>query len=158
VKKARTIKKWTHFYENTELYQMTNSQLGELYHFALQSRQPSDGEFDAWLNVLGGYAMPDVDAAIRRWQSDTEIEEYTQKPRGARMPTATELKRSIELFDRAHSERFIPCGECEEGWIRVYAGFTSGGNPVDPKIGAVRRCSCFTAWKLAKLAGKKAMP
>jgi hypothetical protein len=41
---------------------------------------------------------------------------------------------------------FVPCGQCEEGWIRVYEGKMVGGKPIDPRYGALRRCDCFLRW------------
>lgn len=126
---------------------MIKSALVEMYNRTIQTynREPKDGEFDAWMNVIGSYKYSDVDAALRRWQHDTTLEEYTNRPRGSRMPSATELKASIEAFDRGQTRKFVPCGKdgCEDGWIRVYSGITAGGNQVDPKIGAVKRCQCF---------------
>lgn len=128
--------------------------LGELYNRMLQTynRDPKDGEFDAWMNVLGGFGYPDIDAALRRWQNIGDIEDFTQKPKGARMPAAIELRNLIQDFDRSNQEKFSPCGKdgCEGGWIRVFSGRTAGGNPVDPKDGAVKRCKCFYAWAATK--------
>jgi hypothetical protein len=137
------------------------TEIGQLYNRTLQaySREPKDGEFDAWANVLGFASYADLDAALRRWANDTYIEEYTQRPRGSRMPSAAELKLSIDRFNAAHSHQFVPCNEngCEGGWIHVYEGQTIGGegrgpNRVDPKVGAVKRCACFWQWAEQKKA------
>lgn len=129
----------------------------ELYTRTLESysRQAKDGEFGSWENVLGSYAYRDLDAALRRWQADTEVEEYTNRPRGSRMPSVTELKASIERTERAAGTRFESCGKCEEGWVRVFTGMTIGSkdckpSQVDPKVGAVKRCQCFLNWAADK--------
>lgn len=118
-------------------------QLGEIYARALQSynREAKDGEFDAWLNVLGGFSYSDLDAALRRWQSDTVVEEFTQRPRGARMPTSAELRLSIQQFERTLDGKFSACGKggCMDGWVKTSSG-------PDPKAFTVRRCACFWAW------------
>lgn len=124
--------------------------LVSLYSRTIQAynRDPKDGELDAWVNVLGGFSAPDIDAALRRWQCDLTVEEFTRKPRGSRMPSAAELRLSIENFDRANAEQFIPCGRdgCEGGWVRVTSGKTYHGNQVNPKLGALKRCQCFLRW------------
>ena len=149
--------KLPNFSANTESQTPVNSDLAELYMRALQGKEPRDGEFDAWLNVIGGYPSPDVDAAIRRWQSDTYVEEFTGRPRGARMPTAVELKASIDSWNNASAKKFVSCGSCEGGWIRVFEGLTVGssafsGRPIDKNHGAMRRCKCFNEYMAARLA------
>jgi hypothetical protein len=58
-----------------------------------------------------------------------------------------------------HAGEWKSCGRCEQSWVKVDRGRTSrqyydsskksfvrdqtGGNPVDPQLGAVVRCSCF---------------
>jgi hypothetical protein len=145
---------------------MTNSYLLELYKRTLEAHHclPKDGELDSWAGVLGDYSRSQLDAALRRWDGDTSIEEYSGKPRGSRMPSPAELKRSMEDFERSASSlkagRFVPCNQdgCDEGWIRVFTGRTvgtveCGAGRVDPKGGAVRRCQCFQDW--ANLTRKK---
>jgi hypothetical protein len=145
------------FYGETEPWMVAKPQLGELYARTIQTynREPKDGEFDAWLNVLGGFTFGDVDSALRRWQADTTLEDYTNRPKGARMPSPAEVLASIQKFENANQTRFISCGKCEEGWVRVFDGHTDGWRPgmsnpeahkVDPKIGAVKRCECFINW------------
>ncbi len=111
---------------------------------------PKDGELDAWEAVLGSYSESQLDAALRRWDRETEVEEYTQKPKGSRMPTPTELKLSMDRFEQSSSKQFTPCGKCDFGWVRVFEGRTAGcegvHSRVDPKFGAVKRCQCFTDW------------
>lgn len=121
----------------------------EAYHCS-----PKDGELDAWLDVLGNYQEAQLDAALRRWAKETELEEYTGRPRGSRMPSPAEIRLSMDRFERTISEHFLPCKKCDFGWVRVFTGRTVGAfdadghgpNPVDPKFGAVRRCECFIEW------------
>lgn len=128
--------------------------IDDLYARTLQSysREAKEGEFDAWEHVLQPFSYREIDSALRRWQDDTEIEEYTHKPRGSRMPTAAELRLSIERASRANTPRFQACEQhgCVEGWIKVFEGKTSGGNIVDARAGAVRRCQCFIEWAAAR--------
>lgn len=128
---------------------MKKQELSELYARTLAAygrKEPVRGEFDAWENVLGQYSFADLDAAIRRWQSTTEVEDFTQKPKGSRMPTPAELSLAIKTFNQANSAEFEPCGKCESGWVRVFEGKTYRGNQIDPKIGALKRCQCFMDW------------
>lgn len=127
-----------------------NPELARIYTMALAGREPRDGEFDAWLNVLGGYPIPDLESAVLRWQADTEIEDFTGRPKGARVPTAVELKASTDAWMTAKTKKFIPCGSCDHGWVKVSSGTTVGGHPVDKKIGAVKRCRCFEDYMRAR--------
>lgn len=127
-----------------------NPELARVYTMALAGREPRDGEFDAWLNVLGGYPVPDIEAAVRRWQGDTDIEEFTGRPKGSRVPTAVELKASTDAWMNAKTKKFIPCGSCDHGWVRIFSGTTVGGHPVDKKVGAVKRCRCLEDYMRAR--------
>lgn len=126
--------------------------LRTLYAEVIQSyqRTPNEAEFKAWTEVLGTFTFADVEAAIRRWRNDTLVEFQTQRPRGARIPTPAELKVSIESFDKANSEHFVPCNKCEGGWIRIAEGKTDKGYAVNKSVGAVKRCECFFNWARAR--------
>jgi hypothetical protein len=135
---------------------MNNSDLVKFYRSTCESynRKQTEGEIDAWLCVLSEHTTGDLDAALRRWHSDTSIEDFTQKPKGSRMPSTAELKLSIDQFNektaRTASGKFYSCNNCEEGWLRIFLGRTHGGNTVDPKCGAVRRCQCFNDYVVAR--------
>jgi hypothetical protein len=81
--------------------------LGAIYRRMVASSrlEPEDAEFGVWKEVLGGFSESDLDAACRRWKADTEVEERTGKPRGNRLPSASELKLSIQLFNRGRNYR-----------------------------------------------------
>lgn len=120
-------------------------------------RKFTDGELKAWKDVLGRYSDADIDAALRRHRNNTAIDEFTQKPIGDIMPMPASLKLSIERFNAANLKKFHSCGQCENGWVRVFKGFTIGDeagtrNAVDPKVGAVRRCACHLEWERQKTA------
>lgn len=108
-------------------------------------RQPNPEEFKAWMDVLSSYYFSDVDSAIRRWSGNTAVDMGTGRMAGARMPSPAELKASIQSFDKSHSDRFQPCDQCEEGWVRVTTGKTAGGTVIG-NSGAVRRCECWWKW------------
>jgi hypothetical protein len=148
--------------------------LAELYAETIKSfnRAANDPEFDAWCVVLGGFKMPDIDAALRRWRCDTRVEDFTQRPIGARMPSPAEIKLYIEIFDRSNAVKFRPCNKngCSGGFVKVYSGeleravklsdgtYTyegNGSNKVDPKVGAVRRCQCFYDWAAQRRVQKE---
>lgn len=128
--------------------ELNSGALSKLYTRTIESHHcvPKDGELDSWKSVLGEYRESQLDAALRRWDRETDIEEYTQKPKGSRMPSAAELKRSMDQFENINSDKFIPCDKCEFGWVRVFTGQTAGHNRVDQKFGAVKRCECFERW------------
>lgn len=131
---------------------MLHTQVEEFYRKASTSRgrMPDDDQSDKWVEVLANYATPQLDAALRRWDCDTTLETWEhgeRYPRGRRMPTPAELKLSIDQFEAAErgarSGKFVSCGNCERGWVQVFEGKTVAGNPVDPKVGAVKRCVCW---------------
>jgi hypothetical protein len=119
--------------------------LRELYTRTVQAKNvpPKDAELDEWSEVLKDFNYSDVDAALRRWANDTTIEDFTQRPRGARVPKAIELKVSIMEFNNAANRpktKFDGCEQCERtGWIKV-----------GPRV---RRCDCFYNW--ARVLGAK---
>lgn len=123
---------------------MTDNQVVELYMRAVGEHPPcreKDDELGAWKEVLNQFTYSQLDAALRRWLVDTTIEEYTGRPRGSRMPTATELRASILDFERTQnsiaSGKFRACGKngCEGGFVPV-------GSQVTEKIDTRRRTSC----------------
>jgi hypothetical protein len=127
-------------------------ELFELYRETAHAyrKELDESQFKAWVEVLSKYSYTaDVDAALRRWTADTLVED-SGWIRGARMPYPAEIKASIEDFEHKASLRaenkFVSCGKCEEGWVRVFRGKTAGGNSSSPKFGAVRRCACFIEW------------
>ena len=138
---------------------MDTKEISELYGRMVGAcrKEESDAERGAWKEVLGNYKFSDGDAACRRWLADTTVEEWTNKPRGARLPSPAELKASIERFRNVSADYFTPCGHCESGWVRVFEGRTAGwfdgsrpnwapDNHVDNKHGAMKPCSCRIAW------------
>jgi hypothetical protein len=106
--------------------------------------QPNEQEFAAWMDVLAGNSYSDVDAALRRWSGNTAVD-FSGRVLGARMPKAAELKSSIQNFDNSQSDRFIPCDQCEFGWVRVRDGKTVGGSDIG-KTGAMKLCTCWINW------------
>ena len=119
-------------------------------------RKLTDGELRAWQDVLGEFSDSDIDAALRRHRHNTEVDDFTGKVLGDLMPMPAALKLSIEKFNSVETGKFRSCGKCQEGWIYVYKGLTVGPNPgdpqpIDPKVGAVRRCQCFHEYCARKM-------
>jgi hypothetical protein len=56
-------------------------------------------------------------------------------------PVMADIMKHIPPSEGAACRREY-CGNCEEGWVRVFDGFTEKGLPVDPEMGAVKRCPC----------------
>ncbi len=133
--------------------------LRELYAETAQSyrKELDESQFKAWDQVLAPFNFAQISGAIALWRADATVED-TGWVRGARMPQPAEIKSVIERMKRVESQKtqnhFVPCRKngCEDGWIREFTGVTKGtvskpeGNPVDPKLGAVRRCECFKEW------------
>ena len=61
------------------------------------------------------------------------------------LPSIAKLKMYLPVEVRQVKTSTNPqCPECEgSGWMRVFAGNTTNGNPVDAVQGAVRRCHCW---------------
>ena len=118
------------------------------------ARKMTEGELDAWRDVLSGYSESDVDRALRRWRANTTIEEFTQRPCGSRMPTPAELKLSIARFDSekrsAASGQFVACGQngCDDGWLHRLTGVTVGVQ-MKPGDRGVSRCECWMLYLCA---------
>jgi hypothetical protein len=57
-----------------------------------------------------------------------------------------EIDQAAEAAWNEHARKMgypnTPERKCVNGWVRVFEGMTVGGNPVDPIIGAMRRCTC----------------
>lgn len=111
-------------------------------------RDPNDDEFESWIGVLSGYKFQEISQALDRWLGDTTLEEFTNRPKGARMPSPAEIKLSVQTTELIQGEKFKGCGQdgCMNGWVREFEGMTVGGNKIDPKVGAARRCKCFYEW------------
>lgn len=133
---------------------ITESQMSELYARTAQQyrREPSDEEFEAWQNVLDGYRFRDVSNALDRWLGETLLEEFTNRPKGARMPSPAEVKLLVQTIAAIQGDKFEACQQngCMSGWIREFEGFTTHGNKVDKQTGASRRCRCFYEWVARK--------
>lgn len=103
-------------------------------------KEPNEEEGKSWVEVLAFFKVSDLDAAWRRWQNDTEIEDFTKRPRGARMPKPAELKSSIEQFrmrQNAARNHYIPCRRngCMDGFVFVVEN--------EKTTARVKRCDCW---------------
>ena len=103
----------------------------------LFTRTLDASEIEVWKKFLEAEPPSAVTYAFENWQRN-----------GRYFPRPHDILELIAVFktDNQIQKRFIPCGKCDEGWVRVSQGRTAGGNPVDPKVGAVMRCQCFTTW------------
>lgn len=65
------------------------------------------------------------------------------------LPKLEQIKSRIPAGLKLVGKTDTQCPACDgTGWERVFLGLTIGaegqkGNPIDPKAGAVRRCSCW---------------
>src|SRR5215467_6099962 len=95
---------------------------------------------NAWIRTLKDFSPTDVQAAVDRWQQNTN-EDFDGRTLGSKLPQPSDLRaicqrrREQELSRR--TGEFVSCGECEEGWVRIFEGHTARNNPIDRKIGAV---------------------
>lgn len=122
---------------------MSHDEVLQLYTGAVDAYgiKAIEGQFEAWKGTLQQFSRGQLDAAIRRWQGDTTVDEFTGKTRGSRLPAPSDLKASILDFERTQasiaSGKFRPCGKngCEGGFIPV-------GTSITEKIDTRRRTSC----------------
>jgi len=134
--------------------------LRELYTRTVQryNRQPNEAEFGGWMDVLKEFDYSDVDAALRRWQNDVMIEEFTHRPIGARMPTPPEVKMSIQVFEAKNALSFTPCRTelCNDGWNYFYKGQFIKRGEIIPLLASAKRCKCHREWIEREKMGEKA--
>ena len=71
-----------------------NAVLGDVYVDACMAygKVPNQAGLDAWKGVLGEYQPQEVMRALRVWQGNDEIDDFTKRTRGAVMPAPSELK------------------------------------------------------------------
>ncbi len=119
----------------------------ELYARTCQAyrRQRDEEEARSWAKALEQFSVAEVERAILLHQGDTRLDDHG-RARGAWMPHPADLKRIVEAQRRnaVSMSRFVPCGECHDGWVFV------GAESAD---GRVRPCQCFLVW-IASMKGR----
>src|SRR5215831_8344161 len=112
---------------------------------AAYGRQFNANQCDAWNRVLNDFSPVEVQAAVEKWQQNTS-EDFDGRTLGSKLPQPSDLRAICQrLREQELSRRtgeFVSCGECEDGWVRIFEGHTARNNPIDRKIGAVRMCQC----------------
>lgn len=120
---------------------MTAKEIKQFYFEVSTAYNRKDlNEFEAksWQMVLAGYELSALEAALREWQADTVIEEFSGRARGARMPAAAEMKAVVEKLRHQHLAtvgKFVACRQngCMDGW-----------RPVSPEqFSRYQRCQCL---------------
>ena len=101
----------------------------------LYTRTLDPSEIEVWRKFLECEPPQAVVAAFENWQRN-----------GRYFPRPHDILELVAAYKVERQKQFIPCGQCDGGWVRVYTGRTDGGNQVDPKVGAVKRCECFLLW------------
>jgi hypothetical protein len=91
---------------------------------------------EGWKSFLGTYSPKAIDWAFDQWNQS-----------GRYFPKPKEILDLISQFKVTNLVEFKSCGQCDEGWVRVFEGKTAGGHTVDPKAGAVRRCECWESYR-----------
>lgn len=99
-----------------------------------------------WTHKLHGIADDEICDALLlgRWKFFPSVDDVLEQID----KIANENRQRAQSSQR----KFISCGKCEEGWVPVFIGHTAGGNMVDQKFGAMKRCKCFTQWALLRKA------
>lgn len=89
------------------------------------------GYFERWEKSHGKQRVEDA--------IETAIGQYGE------VPSLSALRDLLAQSLAADRPERTWCGQCSNGWVRVYEGKTLGGGNVDPKIGAMRACECRRA-------------
>lgn len=108
--------------------------LGYLQNLALPSmfnRELTEQDYELWQKLLKPYPLKAIEYAFENWGRN-----------GKQFPRPANILELIGVWALANKPKFKPCGNCDNGWIRVFHGRTDGGNPIDEKTGAVIRCQC----------------
>jgi hypothetical protein len=117
--------------------------MSQIYNVELQP-----GAIRVWQRAMAGQSPRLVEWAFEEY---FKTGKFPAKPADIYM-----LIRQHQETPRHDDKQFRPCGKCEFGWIRVYEGMTVGTvlgrRPVDPKVGAVKRCDCFLQWAAQRKA------
>lgn len=127
---------------------MLYGQVCEVYR-----RERNDATGEAWKNVLSKFPLADVRSAIREWQENTRIDQFTGKPVGASMPSPADIAVICERLARKKiaGNKFEPCGHCESGWVRI----TLFHPKLQKDYEAVTACQCRKEWiESARMAAK----
>lgn len=106
---------------------------------SLFNRELTEADYDLWQKVLAPYPAKGIEYAFDNWGRN-----------GKAFPKPSNILELVSAWSLSNKPEFRACGQCEDGWIRVYEGLTDGGKPIDPKVGAVKRCQCFVDWCAAK--------
>lgn len=111
----------------------------EEYH-----RERSNEQCDKWVRLLSQFSPQEIRSALDDWECDI-TPEFNGKPRGSRMPDATEILALIGERKRllAQARKFKACNSCDNGWVRQK---DEKGND------AVKPCQCRVDWIAAQKA------
>lgn len=104
----------------------------------LFAKDLSEEEVKFWLDFLKPFSLAELRYAFENWHRN-----------GRFFPKPKDVSDLVEAYRMSHVRKFVPCGNCTDGWLRVYSGRTAGGRAVDPNVGAVTRCGCFQRWAAA---------
>lgn len=103
------------------------------------NKELTELDYEAWEKLLTPYPLKGIDYAFENWQRNGKI-----------WPKPVNIIELIAAWSLSNKVEFHSCGQCDHGWVRIYQGSTHGGKPIDPKVGAVKRCQCFIDWCAAK--------
>jgi len=87
-----------------------------------------------WTQFLEPFSVAAVRYAFDNWNRN-----------GRFFPKPKDIIEQVEAYKLSREPKGLPpgCPNCEEGWVRIFAGRTENGNTIDPELGAVQRCECF---------------
>lgn len=110
---------------------------------SLRGKKLSEDDFKAWEKFLAPLPAMALQEAFDNWSRN-----------GAYFPQPKNILDLVAAYKVERRIKFQPCGQdtCQDGWTRTFEGNTIGssetpGTPVDPKLGAMKRCRCWHDWR-----------
>jgi hypothetical protein len=112
---------------------------GASKHF---TRELTEQELKDWAEFMALLPIGLLRSAFTEWNRT-----------GLYFPKMAQIGELVEGFKTKATTDFRACEQdgCIDGWVRIFAGQTAGTKecgpkPIDPKLGAVKRCQCFWEW------------
>jgi hypothetical protein len=104
----------------------------------------AEAHLEAWSALVRKIGRPHFEKALKRAIAESQFFPKLEQI-SSRIPSGLKLIGVVDLN----------CKKCDgTGWERIFTGYTVGaegraGKPVDLRLGAVKRCSC---WRKAEAA------
>ena len=98
------------------------------------SKELDDLEAKDWANFLSAMPIGLLRQAFEKWNRSNEY-----------FPKIKHISDLVSQFKVKSTTKFQSCGDCQDGWVKIYNGKTEAGHDID-KFGAMVRCQCWSRW------------